>query len=187
MDSYLIDEQRKLHICGDNPDCDGFIVEQGQYRIKGYDGPVIECDKCGSDMQLKSGRFGKYFGCTNEECKNTRKLLRNREPAPPKADPVHMPEIPCEKSKSYFVLRDGAAGIFMASSAFPRFRETRAPFIHELLAHKDELDPKFKYLCEAPKEDNKGNPVMVRFSRKNKEQYIMSCLLYTSPSPRDEQ
>ena len=174
MDSYLIDEQRKLHICGDNPDCDGFIVEQGQYRIKGYDGPVIECDKCGSDMQLKSGRFGKYFGCTNEECKNTRKLLRNGEPAPPKADPVHMPEIPCEKSDGYFVLRDGAAGIFMASSAFPRSRETRAPFIHELLAHKDELDPKFKYLCEAPTEDNKGNPVMVRFSRKNKEQYIMS-------------
>ena len=174
MDSYLIDEQRKLHICGDNPDCDGFIVEQGQYRIKGYDGPLIECDKCGSDMQLKSGRFGKYFGCTNSECKNTRKLLRSGEAAPPKADPIHMPELPCEKSDGYFVLRDGAAGIFMASSAFPRSRETRAPLISELLPHKAELDPKFLYLCEAPVEDNKGNPVMIRFSRKNKEQYIMS-------------
>lgn len=174
MDSYLIDEQRKLHICGNNPDCDGFIVEAGQYRIKGYDGPVIECDKCGSDMQLKSGRFGKYFGCTNDECKNTRKLLRNGEAAPPKADPIHMPELPCEKSEGYFVLRDGAAGLFMASSAFPRSRETRAPLVSELLAHKDELDPKFLYLCEAPTEDNKGNPVMIRFSRKNKEQYVMS-------------
>ncbi|MCU7836390.1 MAG: type I DNA topoisomerase [gamma proteobacterium symbiont of Taylorina sp.] len=174
MDSYLIDEQRKLHICGDNPDCDGFIVEQGQYRIKGYDGPVIECDKCGSDMQLKSGRFGKYFGCTSDTCKNTRKLLRSGEAAPPKADPVHMKELPCEKSDGYFVLRDGAAGIFMASSAFPRSRETRAPFISELLAHKEELDAKFLYLCEAPTEDNKGNPVMIRFSRKNKEQYVMS-------------
>ena len=174
MDSYLIDEQRKLHICGDNPDCDGFIVEQGQYRIKGYDGPVIECDKCGSDMQLKSGRFGKYFGCTNDSCKNTRKLLRNGEAAPPKADPIHMPELPCEKSDGYFVLRDGAAGLFMASSAFPRSRETRAPLISELLPHKEELDPKFLYLCDAPTEDNKGNPVMIRFSRKNKEQYVMS-------------
>ncbi len=174
MDSYLIDEQRKLHICGDNPDCDGFIVEQGQYRIKGYDGPIIECDKCGSDMQLKSGRFGKYFGCTNADCKNTRKLLRNGEAAPPKADPVHMPELPCEKSDGYFVLRDGAAGLFMASSAFPRSRETRAPLIRELLAHKAELDPKFLYLCDASVEDNKGNPVMIRFSRKNKAQYIMS-------------
>ena len=174
MDSYLIDEQRKLHICGDNPDCDGFIIEQGQYRIKGYDGPIIECDKCGSDMQLKSGRFGKYFGCTSEDCKNTRKLLRSGEAAPPKADPVHMKELPCEKSDGYFVLRDGAAGIFMASSAFPRSRETRAPLIRELLAHKEELDAKFLYLCEAPTEDNKGNAVMIRFSRKNKEQYVMS-------------
>ena len=174
MDSYLIDEQRKLHICGDNPDCDGFIIEQGQYRIKGYEGPVIECDKCGSDMQLKSGRFGKYFGCTNDDCKNTRKLLRSGEAAPPKADPIHMKELPCEKSEGYFVFRDGAAGVFMASSAFPRSRETRAPLISELLPHKEELDPKFLYFCEAPVEDNKGNPVMIRFSRKNKEQYIMT-------------
>jgi len=174
MDSYLIDEQRKLHLCGNNPDCEGFIVEVGQYRIKGYDGPIIECDKCGSDMQLKSGRFGKYFGCTGDDCKNTRKLLRSGEAAPPKADPIHMKELPCEKSDGYFVLRDGAAGIFMASSAFPRSRETRAPLVSELLAHKEELDPKFLYLCEAPIEDNKGRPVMIRFSRKAKEQYVMS-------------
>ncbi len=174
MDSYLIDEQRKLHICGDNPDCDGFIVEQGQFRIKGYEGPVIECDKCSNDMQLKSGRFGKYFACTSDDCKNTRKLLRSGEAAPPKADPIHMKELPCEKSEGYFVFRDGAAGVFMASSAFPRSRETRAPLISELLPHKDELDPKFLYLTEAPVEDNKGNPVMIRFSRKNKEQYVMS-------------
>ncbi len=174
MDSYLIDEQRKLHICGDNPDCEGFIVEEGQFRIKGYEGLLIECDKCGKDMQLKSGRFGKYFGCINEDCKNTRKLLRNGEAAPPKADPIHMKELPCEKSDGYFVFRDGAAGVFMASSAFPRSRETRAPLISELLPHKSELDPKFLYLCEAPVEDNKGNPVMTRFSRKNKEQYVMT-------------
>ncbi len=174
MDSYLIDEQRKLHLCGNNPDCDGFIVEAGQYRIKGYDGPIIECDKCGADMQLKSGRFGKYFACTTDECKNTRKLLRSGEAAPPKADPIHMKELPCEKSDGYFVFRDGAAGVFMASSAFPRSRETRAPLIREIIPHQSELDPKFLYLCEAPEEDNKGHAVMIRFSRKNKEQYVMT-------------
>jgi len=174
MNSYLIDENRKLHICGNNPDCPGFEVEQGQFRIKGYDGPVIECDKCGSDMQLKTGRFGKYFGCSNAECKNTRKLLSNGEAAPPKADPVHMPELPCEKSDGYFILRDGAAGIFLASSAFPRSRETRAPLVNELIPHRAEMDPKYQYLCDAPTEDNHGNPTIVRFSRKNKEQYVMS-------------
>ena len=174
MDSYLIDEDRKLHICGNSPDCEGFEVEKGKFRIKGYDGPVIECDKCGADMQLKTGRFGKYFGCTNEECKNTRKLLRSGEPAPPKADPVHMPELPCEKTEGYFILRDGAAGIFLASSAFPRSRETRAPKVSELIPHREEIDPKYQFLCDAPVKDNKGNPTIVRFSRKNKEQYIMT-------------
>ena len=101
MDSYLIDSNRKLHVCGNNPDCAGFEVELGEYRIKGYEGPVLECDKCESEMQLKTGRFGKFFGCTNEECKNTRKLLRNGEAAPPKMDPVPMPELQCEESRGY--------------------------------------------------------------------------------------
>ena len=75
MDAYLVDEQRKLHVCGNNPDCDICEIEQGAFKIKGYDGPVLECDKCGADMQLKNGRFGKYFGCTSDACKNTRKLF----------------------------------------------------------------------------------------------------------------
>ena len=85
MLSHLLDEQRKIHICGNNPDCDGYLIEHGQFKIKGYDGPVLDCDKCGAQMQLKSGRFGKYFGCTSAE--HSRKLLRSGEPAPPKADP----------------------------------------------------------------------------------------------------
>ena len=38
MDSYLVDEHRKLHVCGNNPDCTGFEVEEGTFQIKGYDG-----------------------------------------------------------------------------------------------------------------------------------------------------
>ena len=174
MDSYLIDEGRKLHVCGNNPDCAGFSVEQGQFRIKGYDGPEIECDKCGSQMQLKSGRFGKYFGCTSDECKNTRKLLRSGEPAPPKADPVPMPELLCQKVDDYYLLRDGAAGIFLAASQFPKNRETRAPLVSELKPHANELDPKFKYLLSAPETDPDGLPALIRYSRKAKEQYVQS-------------
>ncbi|MGB1140930.1 MAG: type I DNA topoisomerase, partial [Halioglobus sp.] len=174
MDSYLIDENRKLHVCGNNPDCDGFEVEHGKFKIKGYEGPTLECDKCGAEMQLKNGRFGKYFGCTNEACKNTRKLLRNGEPAPPKMDPVPMPELVCEKVEDTYILRDGAAGLFLAASQFPRNRETRAPLVSELLPHKDEIDPKYSFLFSAPVEDDDGNPAQVRYSRKTKEQYVMT-------------
>ncbi|MDZ7781778.1 MAG: type I DNA topoisomerase [Halioglobus sp.] len=174
MDSYLIDEERKLHVCGNNPDCPGFEVERGRFKIKGYDGPTLECDKCGAEMQLKSGRFGKYFGCTAEGCKNTRKLLRNGQAAPPKMDPVPMPELQCEKVDDTYVLRDGAAGMFLAASQFPRNRETRAPLVAELLPHRDEIDPKYSFLFSAPTEDPEGNPTQVRYSRKTAEQYVMS-------------
>jgi DNA topoisomerase-1 len=174
MDSYLIDESRKLHVCGSNPDCDGYEVEQGQFRIKGYDGPVIECDKCGADMQLKTGRFGKYFGCSESACTNTRKLLRNGEVAPPKMDPVPMPELQCAKVDDHYVLRDGASGIFLAASQFPKHRETRPPFVDELLPHEAEIDPKYHYLFDAPRTDDQGNRSQIRYSRKTKEQYVMS-------------
>jgi DNA topoisomerase I len=174
MDSYLIDEQRKLHVCGNNPDCAGFEVEFGQYRIKGYEGPVIECDRCGAEMQLRSGRFGKYFACTASTCSNTRKLLRSGEPAPPKADPVPMPELRCEKVDDYYLLRDGASGLFLAASQFPRNRETRAPLVVELKPHANELDPKFRHLLDAPETDPDGLPAVIRFSRKLKTHYVQS-------------
>lgn len=174
MDSYLIDEHRKLHICGNNPDCAGYEVEQGSYRIKGYEGPTIECDKCGSEMQLKTGRFGKYFGCTNSECKNTRKLLKSGEAAPPKVDPVAMPELRCEKVDDHYVLRDGASGLFLAASQFPKNRETRAPYLFELLPYKKQIDPKYHFLLSAPVEDPEGNKSIIRFSRKSKEQYVQT-------------
>ncbi|WP_289993578.1 type I DNA topoisomerase [Photorhabdus laumondii] len=174
MDSYLIDSQRKLHVCGNNPACDSYEVEEGEFRIKGYDGPVIECDKCGAEMHLKMGRFGKYMGCTNETCKNTRKILRSGEVAPPKEDPVPLPELPCEKSDAYFVLRDGAAGVFLAANTFPKSRETRAPLVEELARFKERLPEKLRYLADAPVVDAEGNKTVIRFSRKTKQQYVSS-------------
>jgi DNA topoisomerase-1 len=172
MDAYLIDGKRKLHVCGNNPNCEGYLVEYGEFKVKGYDGPVVECDKCGSEMVLKTGRFGKYMGCTNEACKNTRKILKNGEIAPPKEDPVHFPELPCENSDAYFVLRDGASGLFMAASNFPKSRETRAPLVEEFVRFKERLPDKFKYLATAPTHDPDGVPAMIRFSRKSKEHYV---------------
>jgi DNA topoisomerase-1 len=175
MDSYLIDTHRRLHICGNSPDCPGYEVETGEFRIKGYDGPVIQCDRCGADMELKTGRYGKFFGCTNyPDCTNTRKLLKNGQPAPPKAPPVPMPELLCEKSEGHFVLREGASGLFLASSRFPKSRETRSPLVEDLRRHREELDAKFHFLADAPVTDPDGNKAIVRFKRKEKRHYLTS-------------
>ncbi len=169
MDSYLIDQDKKLHICGKSPDCTGSEIETGHFKLKGYDGPVLNCDKCGAEMQLKSGRFGKYFACSRyPECKNTRKLLRNGQAAPPRMTAVPMPELACQKSAAHFVLRDGAAGLFLAANTFPKSRETRSVLVKELLPHRDEIDAKYHFIVDAPTVDPEGNDAAVRFKRKEK-------------------
>lgn len=172
MDSYVIDGGRKLHVCGNNPDCSGYLVEEGTFKVKGYEGPTIPCDKCDGEMQLKTGRFGPYFACTS--CDNTRKVLKSGQPAPPKVAPIDMPHLRSTKNDDHFVLRDGAAGLFLAASKFPKVRETRAPTVAELRSVKDKIDPKYQYLTQAPELDPEGNPVLVKFSRKTAQQYVAS-------------
>ena len=85
-----------------------------------------------------------------------------------------MPELRCRSVDDHYVLRDGAAGIFLAASQFPRHRETRAPAVSELKAHAEELHPKYRYLIEGPDTDPEGRPAVVRYSRKTRQQYLMS-------------
>lgn len=174
MDSYILNENTKVHICANNPDCEGYEIEEGEFKFKSTEGPTIICDKCGEKMVLKSGRFGNYMDCTNENCKNTRKILKNGEVAPPKEEPVEFKDLICSDGKSYYVLRDGASGVFLASSAFPKVRETRQPTVKELKAHADLLPEKFKYLTLAPEQDEAGNLTYVKFSRKSKQQYVLA-------------
>ena len=171
---YIVDRARSLLICGNSPDCGGCIVEEGEFAYPSYTGKTLVCDRCGADMQLRKGRFGPFFGCSGKDCKNTRKVLKNGEPAPPKMIPVQMPELRCAKVDDHFVLRDGAAGLFLAASRFPKNRETRTPLVEELLAHRDEIDPKYAFLLEAPTKDSVGQSFAVRFNRKNNEQYVAS-------------
>ena len=183
MDNYLIDENRKLHVCGKNPDCDGYLIEDGQFKIKGYDGPTLECHKCGSDMQLKTGRFGKYFGCLNDNCGATRALQRNGEPKPLTMEPIDLPDLKCIKCDDHYLLRDSMKGLFLAASQYPKNRETRAPKVSEINNLKDEFSyscrflphkDKHLYLLNAPVKDKDGNPYVIRYNRTDDIHYVAS-------------
>ena len=172
MNGYIVDGGLKLHVCGNNPDCDGYVLEEGKFEVPGSDSPTIDCNKCDGQMELKTGRFGPYFAC--QQCDNTRKVLKTGEAAPPRMDPIHLPELKSVKHDDYFILREGAAGMFLAASKFPKVRETRPPKLAELREIKDKMEDKFQYLFEGPDEDPDGNPTILRWSRKKKEQYIGS-------------
>ncbi|SQD03393.1 DNA topoisomerase I [Escherichia coli] len=132
-------------------------------------------EKCGSEMHLKMGRFGKYMACTNEECKNTRKILRNGEVAPPKEDPVPLPELPVRKNQ---MLISCCVTVLPVCSWLPTLSRNRvkrrAPLVEELYRFRDRLPEKLRYLADAPQQDPEGNKTMVRFSRKTKQQYVSS-------------
>ena len=183
MDNYLIDENRKLHVCGKSPDCAGYLIEHGQFKIKGYDGPTLECHKCGAEMQLKTGRFGKYFACMNDNCKATRALQRNGEPKPLTMEPIDLPDLKCLKCDDHYLLRDSMKGLFLAASQYPKNRETRAPSVEEIKGLKDQLltacrflpnKEKHLYLLSAPEKDSEGNPYIIRYNRTDNTHYIAS-------------
>ena len=170
MLSYLVDETRKLHICGNNPDCSAIEIETGTFKIKGYDGPSLECDKCGAEMQLKSGRLCKYFGCV--ECSNTRNYPAQRACSAQRRSLCPCPER-CEKVEDHY-LRDGASGIFHqppASFSLPKpCAAGRRNRPHACGWTRNSAT------CWRHEQDPDGNPAVIRYSRKTKEQYVQSEL-----------
>jgi DNA topoisomerase I len=82
------------------------------------------CDKCGSKMVIKWGKFGRFMACSGyPECRNTReipKICTLEEPEKTKAE-----EIECEKCGQPMVLKRGRFGEFMACSGYPECRNTK--------------------------------------------------------------
>jgi DNA topoisomerase-1 len=76
----------------------------------------IKCDKCGSDMDIKMGRFGKFLACTNyPECSNIKSL---KEFAANGGEPEPTGDI-CPKCGSKTVYREGKFGRFIGCEKYP--------------------------------------------------------------------
>ena len=172
MEDYAVDAEHLIHICERNPDCEGNLIEKGDFSDRVPEAEELDCDRCGGKMELKSGRFGKYFECGNEECGNKRRVLANGEIMPTRMVPIET-DIPCDKyPESNYIIREGALGLFLAAPGFPKQRETRSPYVRELIPYKDKIDKKYHYLLDAPQEDKDGNLFQVRYSRKQAENYV---------------
>jgi DNA topoisomerase I len=85
------------------------------------------CDKCGSKMAIKFGRFGQFLACTNyPECKNTRELAK---PAAANgggaAEENPYADETCEKCGKPMALKRGRFGQFLACTGYPECKTTR--------------------------------------------------------------
>lgn len=78
----------------------------------------VICEKCGSPMVIKTGRYGKYLACTNyPKCSNMRSL---KEKVPPK-ETEHV----CELCGAKMLERVGRYGKYLACSNFPTCKNTK--------------------------------------------------------------
>ncbi|MBP6859404.1 MAG: type I DNA topoisomerase [Candidatus Magasanikbacteria bacterium] len=82
-----------------------------------------KCEKCGSDMIIKTGRFGKFLACTNyPECKTTKSL--NPEEAK-QQQAVEDANEKCEKCGEPMTLRRGRFGPFLGCSGYPKCKNIK--------------------------------------------------------------
>ena len=92
----------------------------------------ILCDKCGSRMVVRNGRFGKFAACPNyPTCRSTKPLTAPAAEAPveeeeeEKKAPV-IADFKCEKCGGDMVLRTGKFGSFYACANYPECKFTKA-------------------------------------------------------------
>jgi len=85
----------------------------------------VVCEKCGSPMVIKTGRYGKYLACSNyPKCSNMRSL---KEKVPPKET-----EQICELCGAKMLERVGRYGKYLACSNYPTCKNTKP--LNEIVA-----------------------------------------------------
>jgi DNA topoisomerase-1 len=80
------------------------------------------CDRCGSPMLIKVGKFGPFIACSGyPECTNTREL----ETAEPESEGGEEEIEPCDNCGKPMVMKRGRFGQFLACSGYPECKTTR--------------------------------------------------------------
>ena len=100
-------------------------LAKGNIEVPAEETDII-CEKCGSRMVVKNGRFGKFAACPNyPTCKNTKPLNQNAEEEQQEKKPQIVAEFKCELCGGDMVLRTGRYGSFYACVNYPKCKFTK--------------------------------------------------------------
>ena len=84
------------------------------------------CEKCGTMMVYKSGRFGRFLACPNyPTCKNTKTIDKDGKPVEKEEKAPENAGFTCEKCGADMVIRHGRYGDFYACSNYPTCKFTK--------------------------------------------------------------
>lgn len=82
-----------------------------------------KCEKCGENMIVKWGRYGRFLGCSNyPECENIKAINGDNTPA---AEP-EVTDTQCEKCGELMVIKQSRTGArFLACSGYPKCKNAK--------------------------------------------------------------
>ncbi len=103
----------------DSVDLNALVAEA--HGLKPEDLAKERCPKCGSAIELKTGRFGPYLACVNykKTCDYVKSLKKGRAPDRPTDEKCHLCGSP-------MVIKTGRFGEFLACTTYPACKGTRA-------------------------------------------------------------
>jgi len=85
------------------------------------------CEKCGKEMVIKFGRFGKFLACSGyPECKNTKQIEKDGTVSTAEQPPDEPTDFKCEKCGEPMVIKTGRFGRFIACGNYPECKTTKA-------------------------------------------------------------
>jgi DNA topoisomerase-1 len=104
------------------------LASKEMENVKIAETPTDEkCDKCGSPMVIKFGRYGKFLACSGyPECKNTRQLAGGEgDMGPELHEDVAREVCPLDPAHGAMVLKKGRFGPFLACAQYPECKATK--------------------------------------------------------------
>ena len=100
-------------------------IDKGKKEIKSLKmaEPIgRNCPQCGSELLMRSGRYGKFIACSGfPKCKYTEQIDGEGE----KTSEAETSDEVCDKCGSPMVIKMGRNGKFLACSAYPECKNTR--------------------------------------------------------------
>ncbi|WP_428738530.1 type I DNA topoisomerase [Sulfurimonas sp.] len=87
------------------------------------------CPKCGSELLLRSGRFGEFVACSGfPKCKYTEQIDENGEKVEKQEE---IAEDKCDKCGGDMVIKNGRNGQFLACANYPECKNTKSIQVEE--------------------------------------------------------
>ena len=122
--------------CSRYPDCKNtkdFRKEDGKIVVEEKPSSPetvvdIECDKCGSAMVVRTGKYGEFLSCSRyPDCKNSKNFARDEDGGivvRERAAPEIREDVKCDKCGKSMVVRQSRRGKFLGCSGYPKCKNT---------------------------------------------------------------